>query len=50
VDLGEVYALVDRPGDADAALRDALTIIERKGGVPLADRVRAKLAAVEAGA
>ena len=48
VDLGEVYRLAGRTDDAARALGDALAILERKGAVVIGERVRSKLAAVEA--
>jgi len=48
-DLGEVYALVGRRDDAIRALGKALDVCERKGAIVVADSLRAKVAALEAG-
>ena len=50
LDLGEVYELAGRADDARRATADALDVYEQKGVVPMIDRVRSRLAALEAGA
>jgi tetratricopeptide (TPR) repeat protein len=47
-DLADVYALVGRSDDAIRALGTALDVCERKGAVVVADKLRAKVAALEA--
>jgi len=48
-DLGDVYALVGRRDDAIRAVGTALDVCERKGAIVVADTLRAKVAALEAG-
>jgi class 3 adenylate cyclase/tetratricopeptide (TPR) repeat protein len=47
-DLGEVYELAGRLDDARRATRDALHLYEQKGVVPVIERVRPRLAYLEA--
>jgi class 3 adenylate cyclase/tetratricopeptide (TPR) repeat protein len=47
--LGEVYELAGRVNDGRRATRNALDLYEEKGIVPVIDRVRSRLAALEAG-
>jgi class 3 adenylate cyclase/tetratricopeptide (TPR) repeat protein len=47
VDLAEVLALGDRPGDAAKALAEALARYERKENLVMAERVRARLAKLQ---
>jgi tetratricopeptide (TPR) repeat protein len=48
LDLGEVLELAGRPDDARRATREALHLYEKKGIVPLIERVRGRLAELEA--
>ena len=45
-DLGEVLVLAEKPGEAAAAFEQALERYERKENIVMADRVRARLAAL----
>jgi class 3 adenylate cyclase/tetratricopeptide (TPR) repeat protein len=49
LDLGEVYELSGRPDDARRAIREALDLYERKGVIPVIERVRSRLAALDVG-
>jgi tetratricopeptide (TPR) repeat protein len=49
LDLGEVYELSGRPEDARRATRAALDLYERKGVIPVIERVRSRLAALDVG-
>jgi class 3 adenylate cyclase/tetratricopeptide (TPR) repeat protein len=46
-DLAEVYVLAGKRGEATRSRREALRLYERKGNLPVADRVRAKLGPLE---
>jgi tetratricopeptide (TPR) repeat protein len=48
VDLGEVYELAGRRDDAVRATRAALDLYEQKGVIPVIERTRLRLAALEA--
>jgi tetratricopeptide (TPR) repeat protein len=48
VDLGEVYELAGRRDDAVRATRAALDLYEQKGVIPVIERTRSRLAALEA--
>jgi tetratricopeptide (TPR) repeat protein len=47
LDLGEVYELSGRPDDARRATRAALDLYEEKGIIPVIERVRSRLAALD---
>jgi class 3 adenylate cyclase/tetratricopeptide (TPR) repeat protein len=47
LDLGEVYELSGHPNDARRATREALDLYERKGIIPVIERVRSRLAALD---
>jgi tetratricopeptide (TPR) repeat protein len=49
LDLGEVYELSGRRDDARRATRAALDLYERKGVIPVIERVRSRLAALDVG-
>jgi len=49
LDLGEVFELSGRPDDARRATREALDLYERKGVIPVIERVRLRLAALDVG-
>ena len=49
LDLGEVYELSGRPDDARRATRDALDLYEQKGIIPVIERVRSRLTALDGG-
>ena len=48
LDRAEVLEVADRRDEAVAAWQEALSLYERKGVIPLARRVRERLASVEA--